>query len=289
MSDPQPVRDGSENLASVPRPGPGILEGFRLDGRVAVVTGAGRGIGRAVALALAEVGANVVVLARSLDQLEAVVGEIHSGGGEAMALPLDVTDAEAVRKTCGTVMDRLGAVDIVVNNAGNLIAKPFVPLPGITGYGETGDAPTADAEWRGVFDTHASSAFYLLRELAPAMLERGRGRVINIVSNSLSRHVPFISTYDVAKAALVGLTHTLAFEWARYGVTVNAIAPGHFHTALTAPLHENPESRKWMLKRIPMRREGDLREIGALAAYLASDWAAFLTGQIITIDGGEFL
>jgi NAD(P)-dependent dehydrogenase (short-subunit alcohol dehydrogenase family) len=267
-----------------------IHERFRLDGRTALVTGGGRGIGRTIALAYAGAGCNVAVAARSEEQLKQVQGEIEALGARGLALVADITDPEEVRSMATAVLEEFGTVDILVNNAGNLIYKPLVPLPDASLKARwTTPGPTTDEEWFTTLNTHVSGAFFAMRELVPAMLQNRWGRVINITSAARLRTVPFCASYEMAKGALAALTRSLAYEWAAYNVTVNAIAPGHFHTQMSADLHEIPKSREWMMKRIPMRREGELYELGALALYLASDMAGFMTGQEMLVDGGEFL
>jgi NAD(P)-dependent dehydrogenase (short-subunit alcohol dehydrogenase family) len=262
----------------------------RLDGRTALITGGGRGIGRALALVFAGAGANVAVVSRSEAQVRAVEREIESLEAKGLALVADVSNPTEVRAMATAALDEFGRVDILVNNAGNLIYKPLVPLPGSTMRGMwTSPGPVSDEEWYSTLNTHVSASFFALRELAPGMLENRWGRVINITSAARSRVVPFCAPYEMAKGALASFTRSLAHEWAEYRVTVNSIAPGHFHTAMSADLHEIPKSREWMMKRIPMHREGEFSELGALALYLVSDAAAYLTGQEIFIDGGEGL
>jgi NAD(P)-dependent dehydrogenase (short-subunit alcohol dehydrogenase family) len=262
----------------------------RLDGRTALITGGGRGIGRALALVYANAGANVVVVSRSPDQVEAVRREIESLGAKGLALVNDVSDPQEVRAMAATALEEFGTVDILVNNAGNLIYKPLVPLPGSTMKGKwTSPGGITDEEWYSTLNTHVSASFFALRELVPGMLEQRWGRIINITSAARGRVVPFCAPYEVAKGALAALTRSLAHEWAGYQVTVNAIAPGQFHTTMSADLHEIPKSREWMMKRIPMHRDGEFAELGALALFLASEAAAYLTGQEIFIDGGESL
>ena len=266
-----------------------LVDMLRMDGRTAIVTGGGRGIGRAIALAFAQQGARVAVMARSGGEIGAVQSEIESRGGQALAVQVDIADAQQVKDAFAQVTAALGPVDTVVNNAGNLLFKSFVPLPGVPEHFPKFDGPISDDEWTSVLGTHLDGTFYLLREAMPGMLERRSGRVLNIVSNSILRHGPFVSAYDTAKGAVTALTRSLAHEVAHYGVTVNAIAAGHFYTAMTAAMHDDPEANRRVLQRVPMRRIGELREIAALAAYLVSAPAGFLTGQVIALDGGESL
>jgi len=267
------------------------LSDFSLQGKVALVTGGGRGLGKAIAIAMAEAGADIVAAARTASEVEATAAEARALGRRAVAAVADVTRPEQVEAMARRALDELGRVDILVNNAGNLLFKPLVPLPGYNPPGIEAlpefRQPTTDDQWWDIFHAHVGGSCYCLRALAPQMLERRQGRVINIASISAFHPGRFNSAYDAAKGALIALTRTLATEWARYNVTVNSIAPGHFRTPMSAPMHDDPKGREWMLGRIPMRRTGDPREVGALAVYLAGDRASFLTGQTICIDGGE--
>ena len=259
-----------------------------LTGQTALITGAGRGIGRAIASALAEAGAAVVLTARTPAELAETAALVRAAGGTAAEVQADVTDPAQVARLRDAALELTGQVDIVVNNAGNLISKPFVSLPA----GErprSMDSPLTFADWQSTMAVHLDAAFHVLQAFAPQMIERRHGRVINIVSTAIGRTVPFTSAYDVAKAALAQLTRSLAFEWARFGITVNAIEAGQFATRMSAQLHETDWGQAWLRKRIPMGRAGELPEIGALAVMLAGGQVPFMTGQVIGLDGGETL
>ncbi len=257
--------------------------------RVAVVTGGGRGLGRATALRLARDGIDVAVVARSLDEVADVAAEAKACGVRSLGLSVDVTSTEAVDAARDAITRELGTVDILVNNAGNLLYKPFVPLPGREDAYPGFDTPIADDEWANVMEVHLGGAVRMLRALGPGMLAKGSGRVVNVVSNVVRRAVPYTVGYDTAKGALVQLTRSLAREWGRYGVTVNAVAAGHFETEMTREQFANERAREQMISRVAMRRTGELEEFADLVAYLCGDAAGFVTGELIAIDGGETL
>lgn len=266
-----------------------------LDGRTALVSGSGRGIGRAIATALADAGARAVVMARSAEQVHDTVGVILDRGGSAVGFAADLRDSEGLARIGAEILERTTGIDILVNNAGINMKRPFIPLPVDEGkvVGQPGSGPASvgisDEEWNAILDTHVRGSLHLIRMFVPGMLERRWGRVINIGSSAVGRAPNLSGPYKVAKGALVHLTAALAKEWAEYGVTVNAIAPGHFRTEMTKALHDSPEGQAWLRKRIPMRHAGDIRELGALAVHLAGDLASFITGQTIYVDGGETL
>jgi NAD(P)-dependent dehydrogenase (short-subunit alcohol dehydrogenase family) len=262
--------------------------GAGLSGRTALVTGAGRGLGRAIACALADAGASVVLTSRTGAELAETAALVRAAGGRAAAVEADVSDRGQVDGLHRAALELTGQIDIVVNNAGNLVAKPFVALPAGDGPRSLPPPLTYD-DWRSSHAVHLDGAFHVLQAFAPDLLARRHGRVVNIVSTAIGRTVGFTSAYDTAKAALAQLTRSLAFEWARYGVSVNAIAAGQFATRMSAPLHETEAGTAWLAKRIPMRRTGDPEELGRLVVMLAGDQLRFLTGQVIALDGGETL
>jgi len=244
-----------------------------LAGRVALVTGASRGIGRAIALALGQAGASVACAARSTDQVEAVAGAIRAGGGRAAAFRLDVTRAEDIAAATGAVAAGLGPIDVLVNNAG------------ITMQQKTLDV--TDAEWDTILATNLTSMFLCARAVAPAMIARGWGRIVNIGSMWGKVGVPRYAAYCVSKAGVDALTRCLAVEWARHGVRVNCLAPGYMNTDFPREAMADERTRNLILAKVPVRRIGEPEEVGPLAVYLASPASDFLTGQTIYLDGGQ--
>ncbi len=266
------------------------LDELNLEGRVAVVTGAGRGIGQAIALCFAEAGADIVALARTKEQIEDTAAQARKLGRRALAIPTDVTKATDVRKAVEQAAAEFGRLDILVNNAGTAVPKPLVPLPGHhpEGVGDLPNyfAPTSLKEWRSVVDLQLTGAFLCCRAVGQHLVNQQRGKVINISSIFAARGFPFGLNYGVAKTGLVGLTMSLAVEWAPYNVQVNCIAPGHFYTHMVARMHDTPRVRERMLSTIPFRRTGNLRDLGLLSVYLASSASDYMTGQTLFVDGG---
>jgi NAD(P)-dependent dehydrogenase (short-subunit alcohol dehydrogenase family) len=241
----------------------------KLAGRTALITGASKGLGKAMAIALAGEGARVGLVARDVALLNAVAAEI---GRNARVFPADVTSEEQVRAIEREVADEYGKVNILINNAGINVRKPVTDF-------------TLE-EWRRVMDTSVTAAFLMCRSFVPLMTGVGYGRILNMTSIMSHVSLPGRTAYSAAKAALLGMTRALALELAPEGITANGISPGPFGTEMNKPLMENPEANAQFLASIPLNRWGKVEEIGQLAVYLCSEEAGFITGTDLLIDGG---
>ncbi len=244
----------------------------RLAGRTAVISGASKGLGKAMALALAAEGVRVALVSRDATLLAEVAKGIAASGGEAMAFQADVTREDQVRTAAEQIVARFGKVNILINNAGINVRK------NITDF-------TLE-EWRRVMDTNVTAAFLLCRAFIPHMTGQGYGRILNMTSMMSRVSLPQRAAYSASKAALLGMTRAMALELAPEGITVNGISPGPFATEMNRPLIENPELNAQFLSNIPLGRWGKVEEIGQLAVYLCSEEAGFITGTDILIDGG---
>ncbi|HEY0531897.1 MAG TPA: SDR family NAD(P)-dependent oxidoreductase [Actinoplanes sp.] len=240
-----------------------------MDGRTALVTGAGRGLGRGIAIALGRAGARVVLVSRTAEEIDSAAEEIRSAGGEAVAVPCDVLDLPRFE----AVLDGVGVVDVLVNNAGTNDPMPF------------GEVTTSTFDK--IFDLNVRSTYFLTQAVVTRMIAAGRGGSVITVSSQMG-HVGAAnrSVYCAAKHAVEGMTKALAVELGPHGIRVNAVAPGYVETPLTAPYFADEEFRADTMRRIPLGRLGLVAEVAAAVVYLADPAAAFVTGSSLVIDGG---
>jgi len=247
-----------------------------LDGKVAVVTGGSKGIGRAIALALAEEGADVVLAARGPEALEETAKEVEERGRRALPVPTDVTDPDQCRALVERTTSELGGLDVLVNNAGG---APFL---------STFESARLEG-WEKYFRITFTGAVYCTHAAAPVLVERGTGTVINVASVAAFIASPGLTYYAAAKAALVSFTKTLAREWAPNGVRVNAIAPGFVETDMNVVARQDPAFYESIRSQIPLGRWGTPEDVAGVARFLVSDAASWMTGSVVVIDGGQSL
>ncbi len=246
---------------------------FNLQGKVALVTGAGTGLGRQFATTLAGAGASIALAARRREKLDETRNIIAEQGGTAICLELDVTDSISVTNCVSQIEDELGTPDILVNNAGVAAQNLVVEMD--------------DDEWDKVINPNVNGVFTVARAVAKSMIGAEKpGSIVNIASILGFRNAPGLAHYAASKAAVVSMTKTFALEWVHYGIRVNAIAPGYFETDMNRIVIQS-ERGKQLLKRIPMKRVGELEELNGALLLLASDAGSFMTGSTITVDGGH--
>jgi NAD(P)-dependent dehydrogenase (short-subunit alcohol dehydrogenase family) len=252
-----------------------------LSGRRAVVTGAGRGIGRCIALALARAGADVVVSARTGSELESVVGEIRAAGRKSLAISCDVTSSDQVQQMATAALAGMGGIDILVNNAGNAGSHKFINHP--------------DELWQRMLSINLTSVYYVTKAFVPALIEQREGRIINIASIASRVGGSYIAAYTAAKHGVLGLTRALAVELLPHAITVNAICPGYVDTPMTDSSVSNiaartgmdaEKAREALAMTSPQHRLIDADEVAAIAVFLSQDICKGITGQAINIDGG---
>ncbi|MTV24836.1 SDR family oxidoreductase [Nitriliruptoraceae bacterium ZYF776] len=252
-----------------------VLDRFDLSGRTALVTGATRGLGHAFARALAEAGADIAVVGRDAEAAASVVAELRGLGRDADAFLVDVTDRAAIERTVGEVVDRFGAIDVLVNNAGACIHRPALEV--------------TEDDWSHVLDTNLTALWNVSQIVGARMVEAGKGSIVNIgsISAMIVNRPQFQPAYNASKAAVHQLTRSLAAEWAPHGVRVNAMAPGYIKTDMS-PVDE-PQYRRMWIEDAPMQRYATPDELGGAMVFLASDASSFVTGSVMVLDGGYTL
>jgi gluconate 5-dehydrogenase len=249
-----------------------ILDSFRLNGRTALITGSSGGIGLALARALGQAGARVILNGRNAEKLEGAARQLR---GEALAVStsaFDVTDAASVSAAVEAIESQFGPIDVLVNNAGIQIRNPLHEF--------------ADADWHTLMRTNLDSAYFVGKAVAQKMIPRGRGKIINICSVQSELGRPGIAPYTASKGALKMLTKGMAIDWGPLGINVNGLGPGYFKTELTEKLVADPSFTAWLVGRTPSRRWGEVQELGGAAVFLASDASTFVNGHILYVDGG---
>lgn len=243
-----------------------------LDGKSAVVIGGTSGIGRAIAYGLAEAGADVVCTSRRTEQVESAAAEIEAKGRRTIRVASDVSDRGSIENLLNETVAAFGKVDILVNSAGRTKREPSIDVD--------------DETWNAILETNLTGTLRTCQAFGRHMIERGYGRIINIASLSTFVSLFEVAAYSASKAAVASLTKSLAIEWARHGVNVNAIAPGVFRTALNEKLLDETLRGQEFLIRTPMGRFGNVEELAGAAVFLASDAASYVTGEVLVVDGG---
>jgi NAD(P)-dependent dehydrogenase (short-subunit alcohol dehydrogenase family) len=245
---------------------------FDLTGKVAIVTGASRGLGQTFARALARAGADLVITSRTLDSLQAFQREVESLGRRAVPLELDVRSESSIRRMVSDAARAYGRIDILVNNAGCNVRKPAVDV-------------TWD-DWNLILDTNLRGAFFVAQAVAKEMIPHGRGRIINIGSVTSVMGYAGLGPYGASRGGIRQLTMSLADDWGPHGITVNCLAPGWFKTDQNKVMYEDPEWVAYLVDRIPMRRPGKPSDLEGPVVFLASDASEYVTGQTLLVDGG---
>ncbi len=245
---------------------------FDLSGKVAIVTGASRGLGEYMARALAGAGAKLVVTSRDATKLASLTGELEAQGSKALAVQVDVTREDDIASMVRAAMETFGQIDILVNNAGLNIRKPSLEVTW--------------EDWDTVVDTNLKGSYFCAQAVGAEMIKRGYGRIINIGSATSVFGMEAIVPYAASRGGALQMTKSLAAEWGRYGINVNLLAPGWFKTAQTAALYDNKPWLDMITERIPLGRPGQPHDLDGTVIFLASDASAYITGQILLVDGG---
>lgn len=245
---------------------------FSLKGKVSLVTGASRGLGREYALTLVKAGSDIILISRSQKELESFKKELTAMGAKVFILIGDLTNLEEIPRMVQRSVDEFGKIHILINNAGMNIRKPILSL--------------TEEDLKKVIDLNLMSVFRMSQHVGRQMIEQGGGKIINIASLSSFIGLPNISIYGASKGGIISLTKAFAIEWAKYRINVNAIAPGYFETELTSALFRDKEKLNWLLSRIPLGRTGVSEDLSGVLLFLVSSASDYVTGQVIAVDGG---
>ena len=268
-----------------------MLKEFDLTGKAAIVMGGGRGIGKGIALTLAEAGADVLAVARTESEVLQTAEEVQRFGVKGMGIRADATNSEEVDQIVEAALSQWGRIDILVNSTGGaLVRKPLVPLPDASPSWARDlkefSTITTEEEWSSMMDANLLCTFLATRAVGPHMIEQRKGKVINITSMTGAKGYPYHVLYCVTKAGGIMFTRSLALEWAPYHINVNAIAPGYLATQMTDIYMQDEPMKQRFIGSIPVGRLCEPREVGLLAVYLASEASDYMTGQTIFLDGG---
>jgi 2-deoxy-D-gluconate 3-dehydrogenase len=249
-----------------------VLQKFKLDGRVALVTGASRGLGQGMAVALGSAGANVALVARTKSSLEETAQWIEKEGAKAYVLRADISKISEAERVVRETVNHFGQLNILLNSVGTQVRKAALEI--------------SEEDWDYLIGVNLKSVYFITQAAAKEMVKTKRGKIINVTSLTSFIGLPNVSIYGASKGGIAALTRQWAIEWAKYNIQVNAIGPGYFKTALTADLFKDEERTKWVLSKIPLGRTGVPEDLAGAAVFLASEASDYITGQILNVDGG---
>jgi len=249
-----------------------VLQKFKLNGRVALVTGASRGLGQGIAIALGSAGASVALVARTKASLEETAKLIEKEGSKAYVLQADISKISEAERVVRQTVEHFGQLNILLNSVGTQVRKPALEI--------------SESDWDYLIGVNLKSVYFITQAAAKEMIKVKKGKIINITSLTSFIGLPNVSIYGASKGGIAALTRQWAIEWAKYNINVNAIGPGYFKTALTADLFKDETRAEWVLSKIPLGRIGVPEDLAGAAVFLASDASDYITGQIINVDGG---
>lgn len=249
-----------------------VLNKFSLAGKTAIIIGASRGLGQGMAMALAEAGADLAIVARNASSLEKLSEEVKERRQRCLSLPTDVSNPSEIQAMVNRVIEVFGKIDILINSQGTQVRKPALEM--------------TEQDWDGLMSVNLKSVFFSCQIVGRQMIKQGRGKIINVASLASVIGLANISIYGASKGGVAQLTKALAVEWAPHHINVNAVLPGYYRTELTADLFKNEEKKRWVLSRIPLGRTGLPEDLAGTVVFLSSEASDYITGQIIPVDGG---